>query len=285
MALKVILDSLDDVPEAVQSEYVEKDGKFVLQLDGAYSAIDRDNLQKALKKERDEHKTAKQRLQKYGELTPEALEELRSKNEELTLQIETLGSTDEAERTKKIDELAERRALARIKPIERQFNELKSQFEGVTGERDTLLRERKTNAIVNAVTDPVVLKEAGIVPDAVEDIKLWGLAHFDVDENGKVVSKESIGTPGLAPKDVFGDLKTNGQRRHWFGTTTGAGASGGKGSESFSDNPFAQGTFNLSKIGLLVKNDPQKAVRMAKAATSKSHDALKFLPKALRPAA
>jgi len=286
MALKVVLDSLDDVPEAIHSEYVEKDGKFVLQLDGAFSAVDRDNLQKALKKERDEHKAAKQRLGKYGELTPEQIEELRSKNEELALQIETLGTTDEAERTKKIDELADRRALARIKPIERQFNELKSQFEGVTGERDELRREKLTNKIISAVTDPVVLKEAGIVPDAVEDIKLWGLAHFEVDENGNVVSKESLGTPGIPPKDVFGDFKTNGQRRHWFGTTTGAGATGGKGSDSLTgDNPFVEGKFNLSKIGLLVKADPQKAVRMAKAASTKNYDATKYLPKALRPTA
>ena len=34
MALKAVLSSIDEVPEALRSEYTEKDGKFHLQLDG-----------------------------------------------------------------------------------------------------------------------------------------------------------------------------------------------------------------------------------------------------------
>jgi len=283
MALKFELDSIDDLPEAVQAEYTEKDGKYVLNVEGAFTAEDRNKLQKALGKERDEHKATKASLKKYGDLKPETIEELRSKNEELTLQIETLGAGDEAERNKKIDELAERRALARVKPLERQITELRTANEALTGQVNTFVGRERTSKIVDAVANPALLKDLGIVPDAIDDIKLWGQAHFDVDEAGNVVSKESLGTPGLAPKDVFGDMKTNGQRRHWFGTTSGAGAGGGKGGESFTENPFAQKSFNLTKIGLLVKQDPQKAARMAKAATTASWDGMKYLPQALRP--
>ena len=34
MALKAILDSIDDLPEDVKKEYVEKNGKFELQVEG-----------------------------------------------------------------------------------------------------------------------------------------------------------------------------------------------------------------------------------------------------------
>jgi len=147
---------------------------------------------------------------------------------------------------------------------------------------DSLLGERRTSKIVGTVADPGLLKDAGIVPDAVEDIKLWALHNFDVDDDGNVVSKETLGTPGLSPKEVYADLKSQGMRRHWFGITKGAGAGGGKPGESFGDNPFEKGKFNLTKIGAIVRQDPKKAVRMAKAASKDGYDATKHLPKELR---
>ncbi|WP_332719257.1 hypothetical protein [Pelagibacterium mangrovi] len=41
MALKTILDTLDDVPEVLHAEYKEVDGKFVLDLEGidAYPTV------------------------------------------------------------------------------------------------------------------------------------------------------------------------------------------------------------------------------------------------------
>lgn len=281
--LEVIVESLDNVPEAFHGEYVERDGKFVLELKGAFSQIDRDALQGSLRKERADHKDTRGKLTAFGEHTPETIETLVTAGEDLQLQLDASGGTDE-ERLKKIDELAERKSLARIKPIERKLEALNLEFGTVTGERDKLLGEKATNKIIAAVTDPAVLKEAGLVPEAVEDVKLWALANFEIDEHsGKVVSRDTLGTPGLTPKDVYGDMKTNNQRRHWFGPTTGAGAGGGRAGDSFDKNPFAQETFSLTNIGKAVQADPARAVRMAKAATTKDRDALKFLPASIRP--
>jgi len=283
MALNVIVESLDEIPEAIRDEYQETDdGKYVLQLNGAFSQVDRDKLQTALKKERDSHKETRERLKGFGDITPDRVGELEQQIEELNVQLEAAGADNDEERQKKLDELAERRALAKTKPLERQLNELTKERDSIIAERDSLLGERRTSKIVGTVADPGLLKDAGIVPDAVEDIKLWALHNFDVDDDGNVVSKETLGTPGLSPKEVYADLKSQGMRRHWFGITKGAGAGGGKPGEPFGDNPFEKGKFNLTKIGAIVRQDPKKAVRMAKAASKDGYDATKHLPKELR---
>lgn len=282
MALDVVVESLDNVPEAIREEYVERDGRYVLELNGAFSVEDRDRLQGALKKERDEHKSTKERLRSYGELTPEKASELNGRIEELELQIEANGSEDDEARQKKIDELAERRALARVKPVERQLKSLQDELQNIAGERDQLRAEKTRAKIVGSVTSPALLKELGVNSDAVEDIELWALHNFEIDDDGNTVSKETLGTPGLSPKDVFADMKQQGKRRHWFGPTVGAGAGGGRPGDSFEKNPFAAETFSLTRIAQAVKQDPRRAVRMAKAANTKDHNALKFLPKALR---
>lgn len=286
MAVRAIVESLDDIPEALRPEYVEQDGKYVLQLEGGFTQADRDRLQRALAKERDDHKGTREKLRKYGDATPERFEELNNENEDLKLQLDTLKTQDDEDRTKKIEELAERRALARIKPLERKMQALQEDFQAVSGERDNLKQEKHRSRIVNAVTNSSLLKEVGVVPDAVEDVELWALSNFDTDDEGNVVSKDTLGTPGLSPKDVFMDMKNAGQRRHWFGTTTGAGASGGSGKESFADNPFTGGRnhpkFNLTKIASLCRRDPRLAVRMAKAASTKDYDATQHLPEELK---
>ncbi len=282
MALDMIVESLDSVDEAFRGEYVERDGKFVLDVTGAFSEVDRNKLQDSLRKERDEHKTTRVKLKAFGENTPESFVTLTDKAEELQLAIDAAGGDDE-ERAAKIEELAERKSLAKIRPLERQLKTVNEALQGITGERDGLLGDARRAKVLGTVLSPTLLKEVGIVPEAAEDVELWALHNFEVDEHsGKVVSKESLGTPGLGAKDVFTEMKANGQRRHWFGPTQGGGANDGKSGENFQNNPFSQETFSLTRIGQLVKTDAQKALRMAKAASSKSYDATRYLPTELK---
>ncbi len=283
MALDMIVESLDSVGEAFRGEYVERDGKFVLDVTGAFSEVDRNKLQESLRKERDDHKSTRGKLKAFGENTPDSFTTLSDKAEELQLALDATEGSDE-ERAAKNEELAERKALAKIRPLERQLKTVNEAMLGITSERDGLLSDKRRAKILGTVLSPKLLKEVGIVAEASDDVELWALHNFEVDEHSeKVVSKESLGTPGLGPKDVFTEMKANGQRRHWFGPTQGAGAAGGKGGEQFENNPFSEETFSLTRIGQLVKADTAKAVRMAKAASSKSYDALRFLPAELKP--
>ena len=55
MGLKAILETLDEVPEALRAFYVERDGKFVLDADGVEDVT---GLKSALEKERGDRAAA-----------------------------------------------------------------------------------------------------------------------------------------------------------------------------------------------------------------------------------
>ncbi len=187
MALDMIVESLDSVSEAFRGEYEERDGKFVLSVSGAFSEVDRNKLQESLRKERDEHKSTRGKLKAFGENTPDSITDLTDKNDELQIALDAAGGNDE-ERAAKIDELVERRSLAKIRPLERQLKTVNEAMLGITSERDGLLSDKRRAKILGTVLSPKLLKEVGVVAEASEDVELWALHNFEVDENsGKVV--------------------------------------------------------------------------------------------------
>jgi hypothetical protein len=86
MALKFAVDSLDDVSEAHRDLYTEKDGKFVLSVDGLE---DNSGLKKALETERETRKKYEKQIKSWERTgkTPDEIAEL-------------LASAEEAERQK-----------------------------------------------------------------------------------------------------------------------------------------------------------------------------------------
>lgn len=65
MALKLIVDSLDGIPEALHGEYTEKDGKFVLAVDGME---DTGGLKSALAAERTRAKDLEKKVKRWENL-------------------------------------------------------------------------------------------------------------------------------------------------------------------------------------------------------------------------
>ncbi len=284
MALEMILESLEDLPEVIHEHYVERDGHWELEANGAKSQTDVDKLNKALAQERLEHKAARVKIKAYGENTPDTIEELVASNEDLKLQVEAAGTEDAEERENRVNALADSRAMAKLKPVERELKRVQDALSEVTGERDTLKIAKTRSKIQKSVADAAVDKEVGIQKDAMEDVALFSGYAFEENELGEVVSKEGIPglIPGMTPKEAFLEMKSNSQRKLWFGETKGAGAGGGKGGESFGDNPFKQEHFNFTKIAQITASDPEKAKRMARAAHSSDWDAMKYLPASLK---
>lgn len=81
MALKLIVDSLDGIPEALHGEYTEKDGKFVLAVDGIE---DTSGLKSALDKERKTAKELEKKVKRWESLgkTDEEIAALLASHEE-----------------------------------------------------------------------------------------------------------------------------------------------------------------------------------------------------------
>lgn len=85
MALKAILDTLDDAPEAVRSEYEERDGKFYLSVEpvGGYALEDVTGLKTALGKERTTREQLEKSVVKFKDLDPERARAALAELEEL----------------------------------------------------------------------------------------------------------------------------------------------------------------------------------------------------------
>jgi hypothetical protein len=84
MALKAQLESLDEVPEALHEFYEEKDGAFVLGVEGMLTQKDFDTELGGLVKNRDTLLSEVKKLKtKYRDIDPEKYAELVAKEEEL----------------------------------------------------------------------------------------------------------------------------------------------------------------------------------------------------------
>src|SRR5271166_3561304 len=72
--LKTIYDTQDEIPEPHRELYVERNGKFELTgIEGVKTQADIDRTTKALEAERVEHKKAKEKLSKWGDLDPDTI--------------------------------------------------------------------------------------------------------------------------------------------------------------------------------------------------------------------
>ena len=270
--LHVIVDSLDDVPEGAREHYAERDGKFELDLTGAFSTLDRDALMGSLRKERDVSGGHAATIKTFGKWTPETIHELETNHDLATIELAALKK-DGAPTGEDIDKIV----LARLAPVQRDLGRATEKVESLTGEVSGLVKDRTKGKILRDVVTAFGLKELGANPAAVVDVELWATSAFEVDESGAVVSVEGPGVvPGLKPVEVFKDMKDNKQRGHWFGPTVGAGASGGSDKNDTGDSPFTINKetgrpANLTEAGRIVKDDPERARRLAKAAGSKKY--------------
>ena len=260
------------LPEPVQAEYTARDGQFQLQVDGAYSRIDRDTLQRSLEAERGDHKTAKQRLAAFGDATPEGMHTVWDKLVEARAQIDASAGNEDVEAA--ANRISESRVAAAVRPLERAVSTL-------TGERDTAVQQVgelrgtiNTGKVLDTVLKAFGTKPIGGISDAKPDVTLFSERTFEINEASEVVSRDVDGvTPGLSPKEIFTDMVAKGERRHWFAKTTGAGARPGAGGD-MSNNVFKLDTngrvANLTTCMTAIKSDRASAKRMIAAAGAQS---------------
>lgn len=255
--LAATVDSLEGVPEALHAFYVEKDGQFQLQVTGVPSQGDLDSVRNLLTKEKALHKTLQDRVKLLGDHRIEDIPALLDRIPELEA---TQGQIDD----EKINQLVEARIKARVGPIERERDKLQTQ---VT-EKDQTIKDfeakDRTRTIHDKVREDAV--KAKVLPEAVDDALLLADRIFEVDDAGRVVTRDNVGvTPGIEPSVWFTDVQKT--RPHWWGPSTGGGGSGQRGGGGdATSNPFTHDGWNLTAQGALVTSDRAKAEQLAKAA-------------------
>jgi hypothetical protein len=159
MALKAVIDKLEEVPEAVRSEYTEKDGKFVLSVEGLE---DTEKLKKAINTEREarakaerELKDQKKTWEKLGK-TPQEIEQLVEQHRQ-----------SEQERLERAGEFEKVKAQI-IEQSEKRVKEIQDKLASKDGEINTLktslqnqlVNVEATAAIAAAKGEPILLLPA-----------------------------------------------------------------------------------------------------------------------------
>lgn len=265
MKLKLSYNSQEDIPNGYEALYTEKDGKWVLTgIEGMKTQEDITRLSESLRKEREDHKKVKDILAKLGgpDLDADALVEKLDEYEELKLRVESGegGKIDD----KKVEELVEQRVQRRLAPVERERDRLKTRNTELETENGTLKGTITRGTVESELRRHAT--EGKVVTSALDDILDIGANIFEVAEDGAVVTRQGLRNvpAGVTPDVWLSDMKE--KRPHWWPASQGGGAGGGSKDGGTTSNPWTKDNWSIEAQAQLVRTDPGKADRMAKAA-------------------
>lgn len=204
--LAAVVESLDAVPETLRDFYVEADGKYRLDAEGAESLVDTSGLKSALEKERKAAKEAIAALKKYDGFDPEEFQRLKEAAEAAeTKKLETEG---------KWDEMKER--------LTKGFEKEKEALSGELSKRDRVIEALTIDNELNAA-----IERANVLPEHRKAVK----ALLRMEAAPKVVWEAD------SPKGLMGDVAIAEYVESWAKTdeaahylpSSGANGSGAKG--------------------------------------------------------
>lgn len=264
MAIKRAYKEQKDIPAALASLYVEKNGEWVLELEGGGGGNDNADAAK-LAEFRSTNIALKQELEalraKYEGVDPEEMRKLAAEKKRLEEEAQIKAG--------EIDKVI----AARVTAVK---GELEKQLTVATAERDTLMARLSTIQI-----DQAVVTEAGkrgLRATAGPDIMARARSVFRL-VNGAPVAFESDGKTGRVGKDGVTPLTVSewiegqvSEAPHLFEGNAGGGAAGGgtgngaRGGAGTLRNPFRKETWNLTEQMRLQKTDPGLAARLRSAA-------------------
>jgi hypothetical protein len=259
MALKAVVEKLDDVPEAFRELYAQRGDKFeIVGIEGMKTQADVDRLTTALTKERTDHKQTREKFAPFADMN---IEEVHAKLDRIPeLEAAAAGKLDE----KKLNELVEARLVTKVAPLNRELETLRK----TVGEKDITIQnytaKEKRNAISAAVT--AAARKAGLQDTAIDDAVLLAERVFELGDDGQTVTaKDGVGcTPGIDPVVWFSEMQT--KRPHWWGPSKGGGAGGGSGNSGPGLNPWSHANWNMTEQARIYKESPARADQLAKSA-------------------
>lgn len=217
MALNLVVEKLEAVPEAVRALYVERDGKYHLDVDGVPDVT---GLKSALESERASAKAeakAKKELEaRYSGIDPDKYRQIMSKFEgEEEAQLIAAGN---------LDEVVAKRAAKRDTDWQKKLDAVSQAAESEKARAEKFLGRVLDDQIRAAVNGKVHEK-------AVEDALFRARMMFTLDDNGYAVQKDSDGAIviGKDGKNPFTPAEWIESMRdaapHWFPATgSGSGA-------------------------------------------------------------
>lgn len=257
MALKYKFAKREEIPAEQAGFYVERDGAFYLDAEGATDKVKADEMRN--------HNI-----------------ELRKQLEELNARFDGIDPDEHrrlADEKRKLEESQQLKAGELDKVVENRVKGLKAdwdkQFSAVTTERDSLNTRLTAIQIDQGVITAATKR--GLRPTAIPDItarartvfKLVNGAPRAFEADGQTVR---YGKDGVTPMTLeeWVDAQTS-DAPHLFESNAGGGAAsnpagGGTGSNRSVKNPFRKETWNLTEQMKIRKSDPALAARLDAAA-------------------
>lgn len=245
MPIKAIYDSEADVPEEFKALFTEKNGKWELtEVEGMRTTADVERVQDALRKEKNDHKETKAKLGRWAGLEFDDVRQKLDRFDEL--EAAAADKLDE----KKINGIVEARLKGRLAPVERERDEIKAKLDQTTQEVSALRSERSRNIIRSELRRAAV--SAKVVDTAIDDILDLGERVFQIEEDGSVRVKDSVGfTPGVNPEVWLKDMEP--KRPHWWPASQGGGARGSNGAGGSGPNPWTSKGWNVTEQSRIYK--------------------------------
>lgn len=236
-ALPLVADKIDDIPEPQRTLYVEKEGKFHLDVEGGEDTA---GLKSALQKERDAAKESKRILTelqtRFSGIDPDKVKAM----------MKRLESDGEAALIAegKIDEVINKRSEKLKEELEKQVKQAAIETAAANKRADKFSQRVLDNHIRMAAT------KAGLHQHAIEDALFRARSMFSLNEEGDAVQVAADGTTvfGKDGKTPFSPAEwLEGMKEtapHWFPAgSSGGGANGGnrggKGGKDLSHLPPA----------------------------------------------
>lgn len=273
MALQLEYAKQEDIEEKYRDLYTEQSGKWILTgVAGLKTAEDVTRVQRNLDTERDAHKKTKDR---YRVLHFDGKSIVEMRDDELQKVIEAFDGYEELKTRaegqvddNKINGIVESRIKQKLAPIERERQQLSEKLEAETKRTKQYEAAEKQRKIADAVRQARIGAKAD--EGAEEDILLNAERMFEIDDAGKVVTKDGVGvTPGITPDLWFQEMAP--KRKHWWPLSEGGGGRGSRTPGADGENPWSHDGWNMTKQGQILRseNGAAKAEQLAKAAGTK----------------
>lgn len=252
-------DSESSIPEEYRHLYQKSGDVYKLISPGQLkTAEDVAKLQEALRKERNDHKEAREALNRFSGLDPDEVRTQLDYIEEL--KEKTSDKIDDS----KLEELAEKRVARKLAPLERELESIRKEKAALEQQNEEYQRAekiRKIHDVGRKVAQEVNLRQQG---GAMDDMLMHAERVMEVTEDGNVVTRDGVGvTPGLALKDWLTDMRS--ARPIWWEDSVGAGSRGSEGGAGGA-NPFRADSWNLTEQGRILKENPTRAEALARQA-------------------
>lgn len=261
--LLAIIDDKAGIPAGLETFYTEKDGKFILQVDGMKSTADFDNYAEALKK-RFTDAAADFSKNKGADISRDDVAAMIKEGfEKFAAPAPAPGAKPNGEG----DPPAGGDVAARLHDLERNAASSKETITKLTEERDAALGASRSTTIKNALNSAA--QKAGATPEGIGNLVTLIEPNFEVSQDGSVVTKIDVKglSPNTAPDDFFSAAAREKQYRMFWPASKGAGADndlgGAGGGDLGADNPWTIKGWNMTKQGNIFRKDKAEAERLA----------------------